>query len=353
MKKPILMAGMLFSFFLLAGAAGSQPVISVDGIVESETGGFKFPDGTVQATASGPDEVRTPISSLPFPISQSGAYYLTSNLTMTAGGDAIPVTADDVTIDLMGFVLNGGDVGTRGVSATAQNNIEVRNGTVRDFSSHGIELDGMGHRIVEVRLTGSDSGVRLTGASHLVRGCTAFGNSGYGIYAGGTGNTVIGNTASGNGNDGVLTGTGSTIRNNTSYDNQGEGIDGGFGTTITGNTSYMNGSAGIEANRGSLVVDNTVRDNNQDSDALKGGIVVFGDTLVKGNSLRGNLLANIRISGEGNSIEENLVTNSANGLSFGEFSGVNFYANNRSAANTTAYNENGSTQTDGGGNVVF
>ena len=35
-----------------AGAAGAQTVISADGMVESTSGGFKFPDGTVQATAA-------------------------------------------------------------------------------------------------------------------------------------------------------------------------------------------------------------------------------------------------------------------------------------------------------------
>ena len=52
------------------------------------------------------DEVRTPISALPFTISQSGSYYLTGNLDGSTGG--IDITADEVTLDLMGFAIDGG-----------------------------------------------------------------------------------------------------------------------------------------------------------------------------------------------------------------------------------------------------
>src|SRR5438445_10077681 len=52
-------------------------------------------------------EPRTPISSVPFTISQAGSYYLTKNLTGTASQDGITIAADNVTLDLMGFSLNG------------------------------------------------------------------------------------------------------------------------------------------------------------------------------------------------------------------------------------------------------
>ena len=52
-------------------------------------------------------EPRTPISSLPFTISQSGSYYLTRNLQFTAAtGPAILINANYVTLDLMGFTLS-------------------------------------------------------------------------------------------------------------------------------------------------------------------------------------------------------------------------------------------------------
>src|SRR5947207_1497513 len=53
-------------------------------------------------------EPRTPISVLPFTISTPGSYYFTGNLTATADGVAITVSAENVTIDLNGFTLASG-----------------------------------------------------------------------------------------------------------------------------------------------------------------------------------------------------------------------------------------------------
>jgi hypothetical protein len=50
---------------------------------------------------------RTAIESLPFSITQSGSYYFTKNLNFTAtSGDAITISASNVTVDLMGFTLS-------------------------------------------------------------------------------------------------------------------------------------------------------------------------------------------------------------------------------------------------------
>jgi len=52
-------------------------------------------------------EARTPISSLPYTITQPGSYYLTADLQGVAGQDGIYVPVDNVTIDLNGFALIG------------------------------------------------------------------------------------------------------------------------------------------------------------------------------------------------------------------------------------------------------
>jgi hypothetical protein len=59
-------------------------------------------------------EPRTPIISLPFTASQPGSYYLTANLSSTAGG--IRITAADVTIDLNGFTITGPGAGSSGIT---------------------------------------------------------------------------------------------------------------------------------------------------------------------------------------------------------------------------------------------
>ena len=59
---------------------------------------------------------------------------------------------------------------------------------------------------------------------------------------------------------------------------------------------------------------------------------------------------NIIVAGSANSIEENLITNSTNGINF-QGTG-NYFDNNRAAGNTTDY-ANTAGNTDGGGNVSF
>jgi len=96
--------------------------------------------------APGPtDGVRapgTPISSLPFAITQPGSYYLTRNLSV-ASGVGITIDADDVTLDLMGFTLSGPGSNsashgiTRNVNTTRRNNT-IRNGVLRGW---GIGVD--------------------------------------------------------------------------------------------------------------------------------------------------------------------------------------------------------------------
>src|SRR5690349_10378629 len=52
-------------------------------------------------------EPRTPISSLPYTITEAGSYYLTTNLVGTAGQNGITINAPRVSLDLMGFELRG------------------------------------------------------------------------------------------------------------------------------------------------------------------------------------------------------------------------------------------------------
>ena len=52
-------------------------------------------------------EPRTPISSLPFTINQSGSYYVTTNLIGVSGQNGIIVQTRNVTIDLNGFGILG------------------------------------------------------------------------------------------------------------------------------------------------------------------------------------------------------------------------------------------------------
>jgi parallel beta-helix repeat protein len=133
-----------------------------------------------------PAGVGTRINSLPYTITQPGFYYLASNLTGPPGQHGITVSADNVTIDLMGFSITGpGTTGPeRGISMTGKTNVEIRNGTIRNFHYGILEAGATGknHRVLHIRAEGNSCGIQLYGPGHLVENCTASDNIGLGIY---------------------------------------------------------------------------------------------------------------------------------------------------------------------------
>jgi hypothetical protein len=76
-------------------------------------------------------EPRTPVSALPFTIRAPGSYYLTTNLTGTAGNYGIIVDANDVTLDLSGSALSGLTNSLNGIQVLlSRQNLVIRNGTI-------------------------------------------------------------------------------------------------------------------------------------------------------------------------------------------------------------------------------
>ncbi len=230
----------------------------VTGIVASATnsstlGGQSASD--IIAAAS--DEVRTPISSLPFDISTSGSYYLTGNQTST--GNGINVSADNVTMDFNGFKITGpgktSGVGI-GINMVGRTNVEIKNGTVTQFGYAGIQeysgsLPGTGkrHRILNMRVTdnGGD-GLYLAGSNFYISGNTVSGNGTAGIFAAGTGSIIIGNTVADNADNGLGVTTGCAVKNNTAYHNGHYGIQVGNESLVEGNVAISNNTAGGYAN---------------------------------------------------------------------------------------------------------
>ncbi len=107
----------------------AAPVYAVDGVIEINhakalAGGVTTGDG----------------ANYPVSINEPGSYRLTSDLVVTSGIDGVDIGADNVTLDLNGFTIFGsGEVGLNdGISIIASDNVEVRNGTVRGFSRHGV-----------------------------------------------------------------------------------------------------------------------------------------------------------------------------------------------------------------------
>ena len=322
------------------------------------------------------DEVRTPISSLPFTISQSGSYYLTGNLDGSSGG--INITADRVTLDLMGFTIDGGGtVSDYGINFTNHSSITIRNGFIANFGLAGIYQGNFSPHyatVMDVQALGngtlgtgsSYSGILLYSSDSHVERCTAGNNGGYGIYAyvssklinntaynnsgsygifGHVSSILTGNIAYSNtGSYGIYGSDGATLSGNAAYNNTGNyGIYGGIGSTFSDNSAYENSHWGMYAGNGSFIKDNTLTSNNSTGTAGEGGLRVGHDSRVVGNTLDGNSQNNIYVYGSDNTIESNLVTDSINGIFFN--ASGNFYGNNRGSGNTTNFNLNGTTQT--------
>ena len=138
-------------------------------------GGPLDPPGAPGVTMKSLDEVepRTPISALPYTISQPGSYYLTGNLSVNTAIDGITVQADDVTIDLNGFELNGngstsGAI-TQGAASPARRNWRIFGGTAVNWAyvlyapsiSNG-QIDHLTATVVGLDGIALGAGARLT-----------------------------------------------------------------------------------------------------------------------------------------------------------------------------------------------
>src|SRR5215470_14609518 len=108
-------------------------------------GNLNPPPGPVSPTMKALDivEPRTPISSLPFTISSPGSYYVTKDLTGTAGNNGITIAASDVHLDLMGFTLRGVSGSLHGIASSGpQIKISIVRGKVCGWGGAGIYLGG-------------------------------------------------------------------------------------------------------------------------------------------------------------------------------------------------------------------
>ena len=208
--------------------------------------------------------VGTKITSLPYTISSSGFYFIDKDLACSTG-TGIFIDANDVTLDLMGFSLDGsGGAGTyRGIYMSGRTNVEIRNGTIKNFNHYGIyeaSNNGTGHRIINVRIKENVYGVFLNGKGHLIEKCTAINNGGAGISASGS-STVTGNICYGNATHGisVANGNASIVTGNTCFDNIRMGIlaSPSYGNIVKNNTCYNNGEDGIFVNKGATIIGNT------------------------------------------------------------------------------------------------
>ena len=288
-------------------------------------------------------EKRTPITFLSYFISEPGSYYVVSNLTAAGGpNDGIVIAANDVSLDLNGFTLDGGGTGGSGVHVGFGNhtNVLVRNGTIRGWAGDGVDAANTSNsRFENLRISNNGLIGINVGSGGTVSGCSVQGSSATGIATGdgcvvkdcvskdntggssdgiATANdcTVSGCAASHNGRYGINTLGGCTISGGTASTNNAGGIQADDGCLISHCNVERNGTTGIGCGGGNLVEHCTARNNAADGIATGDGSRVAGCTSSV-NGLRG-VSTGHHCTISGCTID----SNTGSGVTFGRYSAV-------------------------------
>ncbi|HZW07804.1 MAG TPA: right-handed parallel beta-helix repeat-containing protein [Phycisphaerales bacterium] len=184
-----------------------------------------------------------------YKITQPGSYYLTGNVQGSPGKIGIEIALGvldgSVTIDLNGFELVGGAGSASGAQVTlfGSPRVAVKNGTVRNWGGHGLDLtSGRSVTVEGVRaLKNGGNGLNVTGR---VDGCVASENAGKGVVLG-AGSVAAGCEVVNNGAEGVLTFDNCTVKGCRVTDNVGAGISAAWACAVTDNSVSENNGDGI------------------------------------------------------------------------------------------------------------
>ena len=246
-------------------------------------------------------EPRRPISALPFTVSVPGSYYLTTNLTGTAGNNGISITASDVTLDLNGFAMGGVASSLSGIQVSAgRERVSIFNGHLRSWGSNGITAGANGMRVSGISSDANGGwGISLTGIGAVVKGCVARNNDLGGIRAQRA--DISECVAVSNLDVGIDAGLQSVVRGCSLLNNRASGIN-CFESTVV-NCSVSGSTNGIEPTLNSTIINCTLN-NNTNGILGSSGCTVIGCTVNEsGNNgiwLLTATVVNCTVSGSGN-----------------------------------------------------
>jgi parallel beta-helix repeat protein len=131
-------------------------------------------------------EPRTPVdathtpgnSAAEFVITNSGSYYLTTNIVGVSGEDGIDIEANNVTLDLNGFLLLGvsGSFSDGIQILSGYANVTVHNGTISGWGHHGVYSEAGNATFDRLNVSANEYGLFVYGPS-VIRDCAANGNT--------------------------------------------------------------------------------------------------------------------------------------------------------------------------------
>ncbi len=285
-------------------------------VVWVNAGTMDPPAGPIDPTMKDLDTVepRIPITTLSgsaqakYVITEPGSYYFSGDVYGEAGKHGIAIDADNVTIDLMGYALIGGTDQWTGIYvAQPHTNIEVRNGTVRNWRNYGITLlNTIAPHVRDIRASHNGSDAIYVAHGAIVERCTVSQNSSTGIHVY-NGSVVRDCTAIYNGGTGIVGSGGDIIVNCVSRNNEGSGFYIAGAGTIKGCTAIQNFSHGIHAGGISSVIDNTCRENGYTTNNGAGIYVSDGwSNRIEGNTTVGNYPRGIDVDSTENLIIKNV-----------------------------------------------
>lgn len=312
----------------LAGALATAGIALLAGVVRA---GPLEPPFEPNPTGKTLDQVeaRIPITSIPATINQPGSYYLTGNMALSnVGSYGIYIGADNVTVDLGGFTIDGGGTGSSGVyvetAGDGHTGIVVRNGTATNWVFDGFSVSGASDNFAVLEnVNATYNNIGISGYHVSVDGCATAHNSSAGISV--IQSNVGGCTASLNQvgiaayqsalerieadqsvTDGIQLSS-STLRGCASGSNAGIGIK-SSNSTVQG-CMANNNLYGIVADDNSIIQENAVTTSYSD------GIRVVGDagkSLVQDNVVQLSALlqagSGIYVESAGNRILRNAVS---------------------------------------------
>ncbi|MCA9309680.1 MAG: right-handed parallel beta-helix repeat-containing protein [Phycisphaerales bacterium] len=302
------------------------------------------PAGPVDSTMKTLEEVepRTPIGPETTPagfgakyrITSPGTYYLTGNLVAAAGMDGLRIDSSDVTVDLMGFTIQGSGTaaGNTGIYSSALGDdyvhITIRNGFVTGWSGSGVYLGGEDNLLEDLVIADCGGAGAFISSGTTVQRCMVFNTTTSGLNLGanstvessivadcgtngmtvGSGSVVTGCIAYGNVNNGIVTTDSGTISecvvtrndltgiiarrgqvsNCVAYGNLENGIHATRAVSITSCTVSFNGSVGALIDAGSAAADGSLISGSIFRANSGGGIMAGSHCTISGNAVWNN-----------------------------------------------------------------